>query len=80
MGSATVPVAPVGVSPTGNRRSRESLNGGGFVGDHVFGETPNTATGTVALPISTAWLRLSDLALFSLGKLAFEIVFKNRSR
>jgi len=25
-GSATVPVAPVGVSPTGNRRSKESLN------------------------------------------------------
>src|SRR6185369_8108493 len=25
-GSATVPAAPVGVSPTGNRRSKESLN------------------------------------------------------
>ncbi len=54
--SATVPVAPVGVSPTGNGRSRQSLNRDSFGGGHVFGETPNTATETVALPILTGSL------------------------
>src|SRR5687767_6643399 len=50
MGSATVPVAPVGVSPTGQGRWMESLNGDPFGVERVFGETPNTATVTVALP------------------------------
>ncbi len=59
-GSATVPVAPVGVPPTGNGRSRQSLNRDSFGGGHVFGETPNTATETVALPILTASLRLGE--------------------
>ncbi len=54
MGSATAPVAPVGVPPTGLELSLESLNGDLSDVGTVFGGTPNTATGTVALPNPTA--------------------------
>ena len=52
MGSATVTVAPVGVPPTDQRCRMVSPNGDLPGAGRVFGETPNTATVTVALPIS----------------------------
>ena len=53
MGSATVTVAPFGVPPNGQRWRMVSPKGDVPGAGRVFGETPNTATGTVALPIST---------------------------
>jgi len=55
MGSAVVSTAPVGVPPTGRQRSPQltkALNGEWNLLHHLFGETPNRATGTVALPFS----------------------------
>ena len=55
MGSAVVSTAPVGVPPTGRQRSPEltsAPNGEWNLLHHLFGETPNRATGTVALPFS----------------------------
>ena len=49
-GARPVPVAPVGVPPTGYRLCIMSLNGGTFEVGQVFGETPNTATGTGRAP------------------------------
>ncbi len=50
-GARLVPGAPVGVSPTGHERPDHSRVVNIFGGAQVFGETPNTATVTVALPI-----------------------------
>ncbi len=55
MGSAVVSTAPVGVPPTGRQRSPKltnAPNGEWNLLHHLFGETPNRATGTVALPFS----------------------------
>src|SRR6266704_2147529 len=55
MGSAVVSTAPVGVPPTGRQRSPQitsAPNGEWNLLHHLFGETPNRATGTVALPVS----------------------------
>jgi hypothetical protein len=58
MGRATVPVAPA-ASRRLNRTTSQSLIGDRFSGDLVFGETPNTATVTIVLPIATGYFRLS---------------------
>ena len=55
MGSAVISTAPVGVPPTGRQHSPELINApdGEWNRLHyLFGETPNGATGTVALPFS----------------------------
>jgi len=52
MGSAVVSAAPVGVPPTGRPRSPKHTNEGGNQLRQLFGETPNRATGTLALPCS----------------------------
>src|SRR3989442_15718576 len=55
MGSVVVSTAPVGVPPTGRQRSPQltsAPNGEWNLLHHLFGETPNRATGTVALPVS----------------------------
>src|SRR5213083_659608 len=54
MGSAVVSTAPVGVPPTGRQRSAQLTNAPNSEWNllhHLFGETPNRATGTVALPV-----------------------------
>jgi len=55
MGSAVVSTTPDGVPPTGRQRSPQltsAPNGEWNLLHHMFGETPNRATGTVALPFS----------------------------
>ncbi len=53
MGSAAVSTALVGVSPTSWQHSRLAYPIGEWDLPHqLFGETPNTATGTVGLPFS----------------------------
>jgi len=55
MGSAVVSTAPVGGTPTGRQRSAQLTNasdGEWNLLHHLFGETPNRATETVALPFS----------------------------
>ena len=58
-GSATVPVALVGVSPTSPRMNSPSPIGEDSSGAKVFGETPKTAVETTALPKATESFRLS---------------------
>lgn len=62
-GIATVPVAPVGVSPTGFPRTSRSPNNASSHGSDVFGGTPKTAGETPAIPKSTIarWPRLFPL-------------------
>src|SRR2546425_6794998 len=52
MGSTVVSTAPAGVPPTGRHRSPTTPNGAWTLLHPLFGETPNRATGTVALPFS----------------------------
>ena len=52
MGSAVVSTALVGVPPTSRLQSPGALNGERNLPHQLFGETPNRATGTVALPFS----------------------------
>ena len=52
-GSATVPVAPVGVLPTGSLARPGSVNGAAGLARNGFGETPKTAGETPALPQPT---------------------------
>jgi len=52
MGSAVVSTALVGVPPTSRPHSPGALNGERKLPHQLFGETPNRATGTVALPFS----------------------------
>ena len=52
MGSAVVSTAPVGVPPTSWQHSPGAPNGEWNLPHPLFGETPNRATGTVALPFS----------------------------
>ena len=58
MGSATVPVAPVGVPPAGSVHPRGSPDSALSSGWNVFGGTPKTAGETPALPRATAQLRV----------------------
>ena len=54
MGNAIVSTAPVGVPPTGRQRSPQltrAPDGEWNLLNHLFGETPSRATGTVALPV-----------------------------
>ena len=51
-GSATVPVAPVGVPPTGSARLATHQTVCRLVATMVFGGTPKTAGETPALPQS----------------------------
>jgi len=58
MGSAVVSTAPVGVPLTGRQCSPQltsAPNGEWNLLHLLFGETPNRATGTVALPFSN-WI------------------------
>ena len=50
MGSAVVSTAPVGVPPTAGSTFPNAPNGERNLLHQLFGETPNKATGTVALP------------------------------
>ena len=52
-GSATVPVALVGVSPASRTMILPTLFGAGPKDGRVFGETPKTAVETTALPKAT---------------------------
>jgi hypothetical protein len=52
MGSAVVSTAAVGVPPTRRPQSPGAPIGEWNLPHHLFGETPNRATGTVALPFS----------------------------
>ena len=58
-GSATVPVAPVGVPPTGPWRIHRPPNGLSISGGDVFGGTPKTAGGTPRAPNRIASFRLT---------------------
>ena len=58
-GSATVPVALVGVSPASRTMILPTPFGAGPKDGKVFGETPKTAVETTALPKATASFRLS---------------------
>ena len=58
MGSATVPVAPVGVSSTGLGLTCSAPNGVSARRREVFGGTPKTAGGTPRAPKRTASFRL----------------------
>ena len=58
LGSATVPVALVGVSPASRTLMLPTPLGAGSKDGRVFGETPKTAVGTTALPKATASFRL----------------------
>ena len=59
-GSATVPVAPVGVPPTGPWRIHRPPNGLSISGGDVFGGTPKTAGGTPRAPNRIASFRLKS--------------------
>src|ERR1022692_2238378 len=59
LGSATVPVAPVGVPPTRPRRSHPSPNGAFILRGGVFGGTPKRAGETPRAPNRTASFRPS---------------------
>jgi len=58
MGSAVVSTAAVGVPPTLRQQSPWAPIGKWNLPSPLFGETPNRATGTVALPFPTASFRL----------------------
>jgi hypothetical protein len=58
-GSATVPVALVGVSPASRTMILPTLFGAGPKDGRVFGETPKTAVETTALPKATASFRIA---------------------
>ena len=58
MGSAVVSTANAGVPPTNWQHSRGAPNGEWTLPHPLFGETPNRATGTVALPISDCIVQL----------------------
>jgi hypothetical protein len=49
-GSATVPVAPVGVPPTGSLARADGIKWWSVGRGNVFGGTPKTAGATPALP------------------------------
>jgi hypothetical protein len=51
MGSAVVSTAAVGVPPTLMQHRIGTPTGERILPAHLFGETPNRATGTVALPL-----------------------------
>ena len=57
MGSATVPVAAVGVSPAAFGAAFPAPNGSPFLRRKVFGQRPKTAGATPAFPKTTASLR-----------------------
>src|ERR1017187_10904355 len=69
MGSATVPVAPVGVPPTRPRRSHPSPNGAFILRGGVFGGTPKRAGETPRAPNRTASFRLNRDRFDRLAKL-----------
>ncbi len=58
-GARGVPPAVFGVPPKSSPRGRDAPFGAWWVRRRPVGETPTGATGTVALPISTAWFRLN---------------------
>ena len=58
LGSAVVSTAVFGVAPKTSAPGENPLNGDFPSGVRLAGGTPTRATETVALPISTAWLRL----------------------
>src|SRR2546425_6902572 len=82
MGSAVVSTAPVGVPPTGRQRSPQltnAPNGEWNLPHYLFGETPNRATVTVALPFLTTWIRLRRRASFNFNTDAVSsLIFSSR--
>src|ERR1022692_2083777 len=68
MGSATVPVAPVGVPPTRPRRSHPSPNGAFILRGGVFGGTPKRAGETPRAPNRTASFRFKSSEERRLGR------------
>ena len=68
MGSATVPVAPVGVSPTGEPDAAGQPDGLPVPSEKVFGGTPKTAGETPRAPHFKEGTRLQRSATLSMNR------------